>query len=109
VDVAAEDTEKAESIAGRLRQEPYRLLTNDCIIKSVRLKRECRALGITVRVVVCLGLARARLLGRWLTIPVIHGWVEAWGRRIETSRPLGSAGMWGIVPVTVKPIIALYF
>ena len=38
--------EKVEEIAGALRQEPYHTLTNDCITKSVRLKRQCRALGL---------------------------------------------------------------
>jgi hypothetical protein len=100
--------ERAESIAERLRQEPYRLLNNDCITKSLRLKKECRAMGIPARVVVCLGLARARWFGRWLTIPVIHGWGEVEGRRMETSRPLGSSGIWGIVPMNIKPVIAIW-
>lgn len=98
---------RVEEIAERLRQEPYRFLTNDCIIKSFRLKRQCRALGITARVVVCLGLAKARVFGRWLTIPVIHGWGEIGGRRIETSRPLGTSGIWGIVPVDIRPVLVI--
>ena len=101
------DLEKAEEIAEKLRQELYRLLTNDCIIKAFRLKRRCRELGIPVRVVICIGRSRAKLFGRWLTIPVIHSWGEVAGKRIEVSRPLGAAGMWGIVPVNIKPVVAL--
>jgi hypothetical protein len=101
--------EKAEQIAEKLRREPYRLLTNDCITKSLRLKRECRASGIPAMVVICLGLARARWFGVWLKIPVIHGWAEVEGRRIETSRPLGAAGIWGIVPVEIRPLLAIWF
>jgi len=101
--------EKAEKIAKRLRQEPYSLLRNDCITKSIRLKRECKALGIPARVVACIGLARARLFGRWLTIPVIHGWGEVEGKRIETSRPLGASGIWDIIPANVKPVIVVRF
>jgi len=101
--------EKVEKIAERLRQEPYNLLRNDCITKSIRLKRECKALGIPVRVVACIGLARARLFGFWLTIPVIHAWGEVEGKRIETSRPLGASGIWGIIPANIKPVIALWF
>ena len=56
-----------------------------------------------------IGLARARLFGRWLTIPVIHGWGEVEGKRIETSRPLGASGIWGIIPANIKPVIALWF
>jgi len=100
---------KAEKIAERLRQEPYHLFRNDCLTKSARLKRECKTLGISVRVVACIGLARARLFGFWLTIPVIHGWAEVDGKRIETSRPLGSSGIWAIVPVNIRPIIAVRF
>ena len=96
-----------EEIAERLRQEPYHLLTNDCIIKSVRLKRECRRLGIKVKVVVCLGTVKARWFGRWLVIPVVHGWGELNGKRIETSRPLGTRGIWGIVPVNIRPVLTL--
>ncbi len=108
-DSEVNNLEKAEKIAERLRQEPYNLLTNDCLTKSIRLKRECKALGIPVRVVACIGLARARLFGFWLTIPVIHGWGEVEGKRIETSRTLGSSGIWGIIPANIKPVIALRF
>ncbi len=101
--------EKAEEIAERLRQEPYNLFINDCFTKSIRLKRQCKALGIPARVVACIGLARARLFGRWLIIPVIHGWSEVEGKRIEVSRPLGSSGIWGIVPVNIKPVITIRF
>jgi hypothetical protein len=101
--------EKAKGIAEKLRQEPYRLFRNDCISKSVRFRRECGAVGIGARAVACIGLSRARLLGCWLTIPVIHGWGEVEGKRIETSRPLGSSGIWGIVPMNIRPVIAIYF
>lgn len=101
--------EKTEKIAERLRQEPYVLFKNDCIGKSRRFKRECRAQGIPARVAVCLGVSKARLFGRWLTVPVIHAWGEVEGRRTETSRPLGSSGVCGIVPMNSRPVIALRF
>jgi hypothetical protein len=96
---------QVEQMAEKLRQEPYRLFRNDCITKSRRLQKACRALGIPVAVIVCLGYARAKLWGRSPWVPVIHGWVELGGRRIETSRPLGHAGFMGIVPVTIRPLI----
>jgi hypothetical protein len=99
--------ETAGKIAEKLRQEPYHLLNNDCITKSQRLKKECRRAGIPVKVVICIGLARAKWFGHWLTIPVIHGWGEVEGVRVETSRPLGSSGIWGIVPVNIRPIISI--
>jgi len=60
-----------------------------------------------VRVVICIGRSQAKLFGRWLTIPVIHSWGEVAGKRIEVSRQLGAAGMWGIVPVNIKPVVAV--
>jgi hypothetical protein len=99
--------ERVEEIAERLRREPYHLLKNDCIIKSQRLKRECQRLGVPARVVVCIGLAPARVFGRWVTMPVVHAWTEVAGKRVEISRPIGSAGVWGIVPVNIRPVIAI--
>ncbi len=102
--------EKAEEIAEVIRHEPYSLLKNDFITKSVRFKRMCISDGITARVVVCIGLARAKWFGYWLVIPVIHGWGEVEGKRIETSSgPLGSSGLWGIIPVNIKPLFIIRF
>ncbi len=99
---------RAEEIAEKIRQEPYILFKYDCIWKSVEFKRRCLAAGIPARVVVCIGLARARWFRHWLTIPVIHGWGEVEGVRIETSRPIGSSGIWGIIPTNVKPLIGIW-
>jgi hypothetical protein len=98
---------RVDQLAEKLRQEPYHLFRNDCITKSRRLKKACRALGIPVNAIVCLGYARAKLQGHSPWVPVIHGWVELDRRRIETSRPLGHAGFIGIVPVTIKPLIKI--
>jgi hypothetical protein len=103
------DVEKAEEIAEKLRLEPYILFRNDCIGKSRRLKKACLAMGIKARLVVCLGYSRARLFGHSLLVPVIHGWGEVAGQRIETSRPLGHAGIAGIIPVQIKPLIKMVF
>ena len=65
---------EVEKQAEKLRQEPYDLFRNDCISKSTRLKQQCKAAGLEARVVVCIGLARAKWFKRWLTIPVIHAW-----------------------------------
>lgn len=109
MDTVMSNIETAESIAEKIRQEPYSLFKNDCIIKSLRFKNECKAVGITARVVVCIGLVKARWFGRWLKIPVIHGWGEVEGKRIEISRPLGSSGLWDIVPMNIKPVIVIRF
>jgi hypothetical protein len=103
------NVEKAEKIAEDLRQEPYFLFRNDCIGKSRRLKKACLDLGIPARLVVCFGYSRAKLLGRSVIVPVIHGWGEVEGRRIETSRPLGHSGWIGIIPMYIQPLIAVRF
>jgi hypothetical protein len=105
------EVEIAEEIAESLRREPYHLLRNDCLTKSLRLRAECRRHGIRVRIVWCvLGLARAKLpvLGE-VSIPPIHFWAEVKGQRIETSRPIGHSGILGIVPSDIRPIITLRF
>jgi hypothetical protein len=101
--------EKTEDIAEVLRREPYNLLKNDCITKSIRFKRVCVPNGIKARVAVCIGLARAKWFRQWLVIPVIHGWGEVEGKRIETSRPLGSSGLSGIIPVNVRSLFIIWF
>ncbi len=104
-----ETLEIAEQLAEPLRQEPYHFFTNNCLTKSARLKRALRAKNIPARVVGCIGTARARWGGNWFTIPVIHGWAEVEGKRIETSRPVGSPSPWGIMPAEVRPIVSLRF
>jgi hypothetical protein len=99
--------EKAEIIAENLRHEPYVLFRNDCIRKSNRLKATCHTSGIQARVVVCIGYTRAKIFGLRLIVPVIHGWGEVEGQRIETSRPLGHSGFLGIIPIHIKPLIAV--
>ena len=73
--------ERAEEIAEVLRHEPYNLLRNDCITKSLRFKRMCKSSGISARMAVCIGLTRARWFGHWLVLPVVHGWGEVAGKK----------------------------
>ncbi len=102
--------EKAEKIAEKLRRENYDLLTNGCFKKSIKLKRRCETLGIPVGIVACIGVVRAKVFKLWwMTIPVIHGWAEVNGHRIEVSRPRGVSGTWGIIPANIRPIIKLRF
>ena len=98
---------KVEEIAERYRQEPYRLLSNNCLIKSVRFARQCRRLGIEARVILCLGLLSVRIPRsvRRFTILVLHAYGEVARERIEVSVPLGSEEMLGIVPAEIKPIV----
>jgi len=100
-------SKETEHIAELLRQEPSKLLSNNCFIKSVRFKKQCRSVGIEAQVAVCIGHTRAKWFGHWLTIPVIHGWGEVEGKRIELSRPLGQSGIWNMIPVDIRPVIVV--
>jgi len=107
--VAVDSRLQAQQAAERLRREPYRLLLNNCLIKSARLAGQCRSLGVEARVVLCLGLASARLpgLGRRFVFPTPHAWVDVDGDRIELCRPLGWLGLLDIAPEKVKPFVKL--
>lgn len=103
---------KVDEIAEKLRREPYHLLgmrKSNCLAKSFRFKRECKQIGVEARVVLCIGLTRAKPLGFWMKMLTIHAWGQADGRRIETAMPLGKVGIWGIVDMKIKPIIAVWF
>jgi hypothetical protein len=101
-----------DEAAEKLRREPYHLFRNDCIIKSIRLVRECRKHNIAAKFVWCaLGLEKARLpvVEEVPFLVFIHAWVEVDDRRIETSRPIGSPGFMGLIPSKIRPIITIKF
>lgn len=102
----------AESIAESLRQEPYRFFRNDCLTKSWRLRSKCVQKGIQARLVWCaLGLTKIRLpvVGEVILPYCTHFWGEVEGQRLETSRPLGSRGILGIIPSQIRPLITIRF
>lgn len=103
--------ETVDAIAERLRQEPYHLLgvrKSNCIAKSFRFKRECRRIGVEARVEICIGLTRAKPLGFWIKMLTIHAWGDVEERRVETAMPLGKVGIWGIVDIDIKPVVAIW-
>lgn len=102
---------KVDEIAERLRQEPYHLLgfrKSNCIAKSFRFRKECKDIGVEARAVICIGLTWAKPLGFWMKMFTIHAWGEVDGRRIETAMPLGKVGIWGVVDINIKPVIAIW-
>jgi hypothetical protein len=101
--------DKVNEIANRLRNEPYRLLTNNCLHKSIRFAKLCKEQGISAKVVLCLGVASARLVGSKtrIPVPVVHCWGSVRDMRIEVSHPLGTEAIAGIVPSQIRPIIRL--
>ena len=101
------EEEAVNRIVEGLRQEPYNFIKNNCIIKSVRFRSMCRAMGIPAKTVVCIGTTKAKWFGYRIVLPAIHSWGEVKGRKIEVSRPLGQATIFGIVPMNIKPVIAI--
>ena len=102
----------AEETAEKLRQEPYHLFRNDCLTKSIRFRSEYRRKGIKVYLIWCaLGLAEIKLpFSMKVSIPYFtHFWGEIEGKRYETSRPLGSGGIFGIIPSQIRPILTVRF
>jgi len=100
-----------EEMAERFRHEPYHLLFNNCINKSVGFVKECKKVGIDAKFVLCLGLVPVRLpnLSGQFDIPVPHAWALVNGERIELSHPLGYEGILGIAPAKVRPVVRWVF
>lgn len=101
--------DKVDRIAESLRQEPYIFFKSNCIAKAVRFKRMCADLDIPAKVVVCIGLCKAKWFGHWVTLPAVHSWGEVRRKRVEVSRPLGQTAIWGIAPTKIKPLVAVRF
>jgi transglutaminase-like putative cysteine protease len=100
---------EVDEIGEKFRRQPYSLIFNNCLIKSIRFARECKRLGIPAKVVLSLGLASARMprRGRRIAIPALHCWGEVNGNRIEVAHPLGRKGMLNIDDGEIKPILRL--
>ena len=96
-----------EEVADSIRREPFHSLWNNCLIKSLRFKRECARRGIEARVVVSFGCTRVIRYIR-LRIPIIHAWGEVDGCRIELARPLDEPGVWGTLDSEIKPLVAIW-
>ncbi len=98
---------EVERIAQELRYDPFHLLWNNCIIKSLRLKKKCQALGIPVEVEVCLGKVRFNWLGRWFTSLTVHGYGKIRGEKIEVAHPLDRIGPFGVVDADIVPVFTV--
>ncbi len=99
---------KLNKLIEKIREESYHLLTNNCFGKSFKFKRKCHELGVEVRIVICIGLVKAKWFGHWVTILVPHGWADMNGIRIELGRQLGTPGLWETIGEEIKPIVAIW-
>lgn len=96
-----------DEIAETIRRVPFHAVTNNCLIKSFRFKRECGRKGIKARVVISFGFARVDRRIR-LAVPIFHAWAEVDGRRIEVARPMDEASLWGTLDSEIKPVMAVW-
>lgn len=108
---AVESQDQVEQIAEKIRNEPYKIFTNNCYHKSWKFLKEASKKGIDSKMCPVIGIALARLpfLGWKVKIPVLHSWVEVEGKRVEISHPLGEKSVWEIIPVDIRPLIAVRF
>jgi len=65
-------------------REPYSLISNNCIHKSVKIARKARELGKDARLIACFSLVPMKILRRFPTIQP-HMYVEVEGNRVDVS------------------------
>jgi len=94
-------------IAEAIRKTPFHTLTDNCLIKSFRFKKRCRKQGIKAYVVISFGFAPVKW-GVRLAVPIVHGWAEVDGRRIEVARSLYQKSLWGTFDKEIKPVFAIW-
>ncbi|MDD4985540.1 MAG: hypothetical protein PHQ43_07080 [Dehalococcoidales bacterium] len=96
-----------DEIAEKIRKEPYCLITNNCIHKAFRFRKECLKRGISARVVIAFGCTRVNRSIQ-LDIPVIHAWAEVEEKRIELAHPLDKPSIWGTLDSQIRPLVAVW-
>ena len=65
-------------------REPYSLISNNCIHKSVRIARKARQLGKGARLIACLSIVPMKILKGFPAIQP-HMYVEVEGERVDVS------------------------
>ncbi len=104
------ELDKAKAIAEELRKEPWRIfpMRNNCFGKSLRLRKECRRIGIGAKVVFSLGIIRNDRVPFISSVLMPHTWAEIDGQRIELARPLDGKNTWNTLDINIKPVIAIW-
>ena len=65
-------------------REPYSLINNNCIHKSVKIAQKARELGKSARLVACWSIVPMKIFGGFPTIQP-HLYVEVEGKRVDVS------------------------
>lgn len=101
-------TKKVNAIAEKLRREPFQMFGNNCLRKSLKFRRECRGIGVSVRIVLSLCLTPCKRFPLPPKVVWVHAWAEIDGQRIELARPLGERNTVNTFDIDIKPIIAIW-
>lgn len=100
--------ETVDIIADRLRREPFHMLWNNCLRKSLKFRRQCRRIGVSVRVVVALVLTHCERPPLPRFVVWFHAWPEVDGQRVEIARPLDERNSVNTFDIDIRPIIAIW-
>ncbi len=95
-------------IAERIRKEPFNMLTNNCLRKSFKFRKECRKIGIEVGIVFALVLTRCDKFPLPRYVVWFHGWAVVDGRRIELARPLDEKNTANTFDIDIRPLVAIH-
>ena len=77
-----------EKLADRIRKRPYSVISDNCLIKSVKFARRCTKMGVEAKVVPCLVLSHKYVPLAHFRVPVVHPhfYAEVLGKRYDVSR-----------------------
>lgn len=95
-------------IVEQIRHVPFNTFTNNCLIKSLRFRKECRKVGVKAAVVMTLGIVELNRFGIHAKLPFTHTWAYIDECRIEVARPLDQKSPWGSYDIDLKPIIGIW-
>ena len=87
---------KIQEIAERLRQEPHYVVSNGCLIKSIRSAEERKGPGLTLDFSSGLPPAKPTGAGTRCDIPILHLRTAANGEEIELSHISGYEGIFAL-------------
>ncbi len=96
-------------ITETIRKEPFQMFWNNCIIKSIKFRKRCRALNYEVTIAFAFVITTC---DRWCLppkIPWFHSWPEIYGQRIEIARPLDEKNTANTYDIDIKPVLTVRF
>ena len=76
-------SEELQAYIEQIHNEPFHLLLNNCMRKSIKIFRKCKKLGYPARLIIgpCI-TPRIYCLPHWI---ILHAYVEICGERIDVA------------------------